>query len=102
MFDGLDTHDLRHDGVRLRVRSAGQGPPLLPLHGHPQTHAMWHAVAPRLTQRFTVIAMAMRSACGAPFASQFSGRAVDCGHYIAEEQPGALLDDLQQFLGERA
>ena len=49
-----------HDGVRLRVRSAGFGPPLLLLHGHPQTHAMWHRVAPALSERFTVVAMDLR------------------------------------------
>ncbi len=42
-------------GGELRVRRAGTGPALLLLHGHPQTHAMWHAVAPRLANRFTVI-----------------------------------------------
>lgn len=39
----------------FRLRRAGRGPALLLLHGHPQTHAMWHAVAPRLAGRFTVI-----------------------------------------------
>ena len=33
----------------------GGGPPLLLLHGYPQTHAMWHRVAPELTRRFTVV-----------------------------------------------
>ena len=38
----------------------GQGAPLLLLHGHPQTHAMWHCVAPTLAQRFTVVMMDLR------------------------------------------
>ena len=42
-------------GGALRLRRAGTGPALLLLHGHPQTHAMWHAVAPLLAGRFTVI-----------------------------------------------
>ncbi len=42
-------------GGELRLRRAGAGPALLLLHGHPQTHAMWHAVAPSLAERFTVI-----------------------------------------------
>lgn len=42
-------------GGALRLRRAGTGPALLLLHGHPQTHAMWHAVAPTLAARFTVI-----------------------------------------------
>lgn len=38
----------------------GDGPPLLLLHGHPQTHAIWHKVAPRLAERFTVVACDLR------------------------------------------
>ena len=38
-------------GIRSRI--AGAGPPLLLLHGHPQTHAMWHAVAEQLSREFT-------------------------------------------------
>ncbi len=44
----------------LRVRRGGSGPPVLLLHGHPQTHAMWHRVAPRLAERFTVVAPDLR------------------------------------------
>lgn len=46
--------------VKLRVRHGGSGPPLLLLHGHPQTHMMWHAVAPKLARHFTVIAPDLR------------------------------------------
>jgi haloacetate dehalogenase len=60
MFEGFETRDIPHDSVALRVRSAGSGPPLLLLHGHPQTHAMWHRVAPVLAERFTVVAMDLR------------------------------------------
>jgi len=42
-------------GRSFRLRRAGSGPPLLLLHGNPQTHVMWHRVAPVLAQRFTVI-----------------------------------------------
>ena len=45
---------------QLHTRKAGSGPPLLLLHGHPQTHAMWHRVAPALAQHFTVIMMDLR------------------------------------------
>jgi haloacetate dehalogenase len=60
MFENFDSRDIYHDSVRLRVRSAGSGPPLLLLHGHPQTHAMWHRVAPALAERHTVVAMDLR------------------------------------------
>jgi hypothetical protein len=39
----------------LRLRHGGTGPPLLLLHGNPQTHAMWNAVAPALADRFTIV-----------------------------------------------
>jgi haloacetate dehalogenase len=44
----------------LRVRRGGSGPAVLLLHGHPQTHAMWHRVAPRLAEHFTVVAPDLR------------------------------------------
>jgi haloacetate dehalogenase len=44
----------------LHTRLGGSGPPLLLLHGHPQTHAMWHLVAPALAQHFTVVMMDLR------------------------------------------
>jgi haloacetate dehalogenase len=47
------------DGA-LRVRVGGSGPPLLLLHGNPQTHLMWHKVAPVLARRFTVVCPDLR------------------------------------------
>ena len=44
----------------LHTRKGGSGPPLLLLHGHPQTHAMWHLVAPALAKHFTVVMMDLR------------------------------------------
>ena len=45
---------------RLRLRRGGEGPPLLLLHGNPQTHAMWHKVAPVLAERFSVVCPDLR------------------------------------------
>ncbi len=54
-FDGFTLSHVRvRDGV-LRVRHGGSGPPLLLVHGNPQTHAMWHKVAPVLARRYTVV-----------------------------------------------
>jgi haloacetate dehalogenase len=47
-------------GVEIAAVVGGSGPPLLLLHGHPQTHAMWHRVAPALAQRYTVVAADLR------------------------------------------
>lgn len=60
MFSGFQTRTVLREGVRLRTRVAGEGPPLLLLHGHPQTQAMWHRVAPALAERFTVVLMDLR------------------------------------------
>lgn len=59
-FDGFTLETRTVDGQALRLRRGGEGPPLLLLHGNPQTHAMWHRVAPVLAQRFTVIAPDLR------------------------------------------
>ena len=56
MFEGFEEATIETGAAAIRVRRGGSGPPLLLLHGHPQTHVMWHAVAPRLAQDFTVIA----------------------------------------------
>lgn len=47
-------------GVDIHALVGGSGPPLLLLHGHPQTLAIWHRVAPRLAERFTVVACDLR------------------------------------------
>src|SRR3569623_1536636 len=52
--------DVVRDGVRINARRGGSGEPLLLFHGHPQTHAMWHRVAPRLAEQFTVVMMDLR------------------------------------------
>lgn len=55
----LDGFAARHvdtpSGARLLVRTAGSGPPVVLLHGYPQTSAMWHLVAPALAGDHTVV-----------------------------------------------
>ena len=60
MFEGFTLSMIELEDVALRVRHGGSGPPLLLLHGHPETHAMWHKVAPRLAAEFTVVAPDLR------------------------------------------
>ncbi len=55
MFDGFTLHRASPQGLPLNLRVGGQGPALLMLHGHPQTHAMWHRVAPGLARHFTLV-----------------------------------------------
>ncbi|HEX7891142.1 MAG TPA: alpha/beta hydrolase [Ramlibacter sp.] len=60
MFEGFESLQLDREGVALRVRRAGQGASLLLLHGHPQSQAMWHRVAPQLAERFEVVLVDLR------------------------------------------
>jgi haloacetate dehalogenase len=60
MFDGFTLSMIDTGEATLRVRHGGDGPPLLLLHGHPQTHLIWHKIAPRLARDFTVIAPDLR------------------------------------------
>jgi len=61
MFEGFADEMVDLGDVRLRVRSAGDGPPILLIHGHPRTSATWHSVAPQLiTAGFTVVCPDMR------------------------------------------
>ncbi|GGF19418.1 fluoroacetate dehalogenase [Aliidongia dinghuensis] len=47
-------------GATIHTAVGGHGPPLLLLHGHPQTHLTWYRVAPRLAERFTVVTADLR------------------------------------------
>lgn len=57
---GFQVQDISAGEIRIRAAVGGSGPPLLLLHGHPQTHLTWHKVAPELAKRFTVVATDLR------------------------------------------
>ena len=60
LFPGFRVARLDAGGVAVHAVVGGSGPALLLLHGYPQTHAIWHKVAPRLAKRFTVVAADLR------------------------------------------
>jgi haloacetate dehalogenase len=60
MFEGFERKRLDVGGITINLVVAGSGPPLLLLHGYPQTHAMWRKIAPELARRFTVVASDLR------------------------------------------
>jgi haloacetate dehalogenase len=55
MFEGFETRRITVRGAELNLRVGGDGPPVLLLHGFPQTHLAWHRVAPVLAERFTLV-----------------------------------------------
>lgn len=55
MFEGFDERRVTVGDASIYLRTGGVGPPLLLLHGYPQTHFSWHAVAPRLRDDFTLV-----------------------------------------------
>lgn len=59
-FEGFSLETRVVDGMAVRLRRGGSGPPLLLLHGNPQTHAMWHKLAPALARRHSVICADIR------------------------------------------
>ena len=60
MFESFRQASAAPAGVEIPCVIGGSGPPLLLLHGFPQTRAIWHKVAPALAKRFTVVASDLR------------------------------------------
>jgi haloacetate dehalogenase len=71
MFEGFERWRVAGKDSEIFVRIGGSGPPLLLLHGYPQTHVMWHQLAPHLAERFTVVCPDLRGygASSTPVAS---------------------------------
>ncbi len=60
MFEGFERRTIDTADVSINLVVGGAGPPLLLLHGYPQTHTMWHKVAPLLAERHTLVIPDMR------------------------------------------
>jgi haloacetate dehalogenase len=60
VFEGFERRRVETPGAEIELVGGGDGPPVLLLHGYPQTQAMWHLVAPRLAEEFTVVATDLR------------------------------------------
>lgn len=60
MLEGFTRHEVRTSGTSIHTLVAGSGPPVLMLHGYPQSHIEWRHVAPRLAEEFTVVLTDLR------------------------------------------
>lgn len=60
LFPGFEQKRVNGAGAEINLRIGGKGPALLLLHGYPQTHAMWHRIAPKLAEDYTVVCADLR------------------------------------------
>jgi haloacetate dehalogenase len=60
LFPGFTSHRVKTSGAAIHCVVGGTGSPLLMLHGYPQTHAMWHRIAPALARTHTVVCADLR------------------------------------------
>lgn len=82
LFPGFRTKNIRTSGATIHAVTGGTGPAVLLLHGYPETHAMWHKVAPALAERYSVVCADLRGygdsakPAGAPLHEAYSKRAM--------------------------
>lgn len=93
-FDGFDLKRIAVRGGEMRLRTGGSGAPLLLLHGNPQTHAMWHRVAPELARHFTVICPDLRG-----YGQSFKPEATPDHAPYAKREMAQDMVELMQELG---
>ena len=60
MFNQFKKININTSGAKINLVYGGKGEPVLLLHGYPQTHVMWHKIAPVLAEKFTVVAPDLR------------------------------------------
>jgi haloacetate dehalogenase len=82
LLAGFRTRRIRTSGATIHLATRGDGPPVLLLHGYPETHVMWHKVAPALARDYTVVCADLRGygdsskPKGLPDHSNYSKRAM--------------------------
>jgi haloacetate dehalogenase len=96
-FNGFRLEEITVAGGTIRLRRGGAGLPLLLLHGNPQTHAMWHAVAPRLAETFTVICPDLRG-----YGGSFKPPATPGHAPYAKREMAKDMVELMEALGHEA
>lgn len=96
LFPGFRLLDVQTSEPRIRVRTGGQGPPLLLLHGYPQTHALWHKVAPLLQDRFSLVMPDLRGYGDSEKPATTSDHASYAKRAMAQD-----MVDVMQALGHR-
>ena len=94
MFEGFDNDRRTVNDVEINFVHAGSGTPLLLLHGYPQSHVLWHKVAPQLIDDYRVVAPDMRGYGDSSKPAAAPGdHTVYCKRTMAQDMV-ALMDDL--------
>ena len=88
LLAGFQTRLIQTSGATIHVRTAGAGPPLLLLHGFPQTNVIWHKIAPALAKRFTVVAPDLRG-------YGFSSKPADGENHSGYSKRAMALDQVE-------
>jgi len=88
LLAGFQTRRIQTTGATIHVRIAGSGPPLLLLHGFPQTNVIWHKIAPELAKRFTVVAPDLRG-------YGFSSKPADGENHSGYSKRAMALDQVE-------
>ena len=86
MFDGFTRTQIATSGTTINLVHGGDGEPVLLLHGYPQNHVMWHKVAPRLAERFTVVVPDLRGYGDSGKPPSDGGLEVYCKRTTAHDQ----------------
>src|SRR5207249_1622493 len=94
LFPGFKHLDMRTKGAVIRVRHGGSGPPLLLLHGYPNNHVLWHAVAAKLAQRYHVVCPDLRG-YGDSSLPDPGARLINYSHRVMAED---MIEVMEQFV----
>ena len=120
LFPGFERRKIRTSEATINLVIGGEGPPVLLLHGYPQTHAMWHKVAPVLARNYTIVCPDLRGygdsskPKGLPDHSNYSKRAMALDmaqvmeslgflgfHVIGHDRGGRVAHRLARDFGKR-
>jgi haloacetate dehalogenase len=94
LFPGFETRRIKTAGAEIQCRIGGSGPPLLLMHGYPQTHVCWHKIAPELARHVTLVLPDLRG-YGASSAPP-STLEMDPGHEVYSKR--AMARDMKEVM----